>query len=114
MDRQVVYDIIRDHLMTQQKHSRAESKIGSSLCAYRGHGGTMCAIGVLIPDSVYHPDLEGEGIGLLPRKVQRAIGATTGGDINFLADLQLIHDCYGVEFWAEELYGFAVKQGLRP
>lgn len=32
-------------------------------CFYRGEGGLKCAIGQLIPDSAYTPEMEGKGAG---------------------------------------------------
>lgn len=46
-------DKIATHLAKQQK--RSESKAG---CAYRGKGGTMCAVGCLIPDELYTDRIE--------------------------------------------------------
>lgn len=51
---------IRDHL-TQQKARAMGGSQGTS-CRYRGDNGTMCAVGCLIPDELYHPHMEGSGV----------------------------------------------------
>ena len=44
---------IATHLAKQQKRSVTEKG-----CAYRGDGGTMCAVGCLIPDELYTDRIE--------------------------------------------------------
>ena len=60
---------IRDHLTTQKARAVAdvpsapgESDIVSR-CRYRGDNGTMCAVGCLIPDERYNPEIEGYSAG---------------------------------------------------
>ena len=50
---------IRDHLIKQK--AKSESNNGS--CKYRNANGNMCAVGCLIPDEVYSPELEGKAMG---------------------------------------------------
>ena len=45
---------IRDHLINQ--NAKALNEYGG--CRYRGNNGSMCAVGCLITDEVYTPDLE--------------------------------------------------------
>ncbi len=49
---------IRDHLIKQQKQALNEQ----GNCMYRGCGGAMCAVGVLIKDEFYNPDIENKCI----------------------------------------------------
>lgn len=53
---------ITDHLAKQRAKSSELSDEGATFCAYRGKEGTMCAVGCLIPDELYSPDLERKGI----------------------------------------------------
>ena len=53
--RQRVFDLVLNALRCQGEASLSE-KGG---CAYRSPDGNKCAIGHLIPDSLYRPDLEG-------------------------------------------------------
>lgn len=50
---------IRDHLIKQ----KAKSENNNGSCKYRNVNGKMCAVGCLIPDSVYTPELEGKAMG---------------------------------------------------
>lgn len=45
---------IRDHLIKQ----KAKSQNNDGACKYRNVNGDMCAVGCLIPDEVYSPELE--------------------------------------------------------
>jgi hypothetical protein len=49
---------IRDHLIKQ----KAKSESNSGACKYRNVNGDMCAVGCLIPDSVYNPNLESKAM----------------------------------------------------
>lgn len=95
MNKQMIFDTVRAHLLRQNRPS--VNDIG---CAYRGEGGTMCAVGCLIDDRYYDPHFEGDN--LISRDVQKAlelsgISATTDdGQLNeigrLLEDLQQAHD----------------------
>ena len=63
MDTQTVVDKVLQHLWDQGECSYNESG-----CAYRGANGTKCALGILIPDELYHPDMEGLSFHQLCRK----------------------------------------------
>lgn len=56
MDTQAVVDKVLTHLWDQGECSRDPLGMG---CAYRGRNGTKCAIGILIPDNMYRPNMEG-------------------------------------------------------
>lgn len=57
MTPQEIYDTVINHLRAQGQ--RAMGTVG---CAYRGAGGTKCAVGVLIPDELYDPAIEGRSV----------------------------------------------------
>ena len=42
--------------------AKADSRLLSGDCAYRGSNGTMCAWGAFIPDEEYTPRMEGRGV----------------------------------------------------
>lgn len=94
---------IRDHLTKQRKQSKsvyAGSKVPS--CAYRGDNGLMCAVGCLITDEVYTPDLESQCADT--RDVVHALMNSLGFDITekieqLCTDWQLYHD--------DEINGFS-------
>ncbi len=62
---------IRDHLTKQKARAVADvanttgDPMGEpvSRCRYRGENGTMCAVGCLIPDERYRPEIEGYSAG---------------------------------------------------
>jgi len=65
MDTQAVIDKILTHLWDQGECSLVRLGVG---CAYRGLNGTKCAIGILIPDDIYSPDMEGKTFRQLCRQ----------------------------------------------
>lgn len=54
MKRQEIFEMVAKHLF-QQKERSMDGK-----CLYRGPNGKKCAIGILIPDEKYDPDMEGK------------------------------------------------------
>lgn len=66
MNYQKTFEKIVRHLYSQGQRALIGPKKGQErallVCAYRGKGGTMCAIGCLIPDDVYDPGMEGHGV----------------------------------------------------
>lgn len=113
MNRQEVFDTALNHMRQQGK--RAGGKYG---CSYRTPDGLKCAVGALIPDENYDPEIEGltanreEVVASLPFEIDRA-----AGDDKFLRQLQLdLHDgniredfLAGLERYAEL---FATEWGL--
>src|SRR5687768_12164409 len=54
MELQEIFNKVRNHL--RQQGRAATNRYGS--CQYRGDGGTACAVGCLIPDEKYRPEME--------------------------------------------------------
>lgn len=114
MNYQKIYDKVAKHLLTQMKQSVSADLEG---CAYRGEGGTMCAIGCLIPDDLYRKGMEGKHAQFVLRtwpELNKIIGAEDGRDYNFLLALQRIHDRRQPEAWLNELTDFARAYDLEP
>lgn len=109
LDRQTTYDIVRDHLMTQNAESLRDGG-----CAYRGDDGKMCAIGIFIPENRYSPDLEGWSVS--KAQARKMLDGVFAEDVtnSFLCDLQAIHDGGQVDSWPGQLFDFAPRNGLRP
>lgn len=88
MDKQEAFNKIWNGLQSQdwQRSFRDDET-----CAYRGFGGLKCAIGHLISDEDYSPEMESVSVsalkrmGLLPKNLQEI-------DINFLLNCQVQHD----------------------
>lgn len=92
--RQQALDRVWEHFIVK-KRPFSYSK-SANICRYRLHGrakdATRCAAGVLIPDELYSPELEGLSCGDAPvSKVLREAGYTRA-DIQFLNGLQDCHD----------------------
>lgn len=55
MDRKAIFQKVKTHLLTQKRKSMDPA---DAFCSYRGTENRSCAIGCLIPDSIYDPDIE--------------------------------------------------------
>lgn len=113
MDRRAVFDKVKAHLLQQGKKSHKKLLIYGEetvTCAYRGEGGLKCAVGCLILDEHYHPQMENgtpTGYNDVGELVRRSICASLGTplvnekhvDMQFLRRLQLIHDENPVDRW---------------
>lgn len=100
MNRQEVFDTIVTHLRTQGKPARAA--VGN--CRYRmedpNSGEVLrCAIGCLIPDELYSPEMEGAGVTPLifdaefkGYELPEILINASADDRDFLSQLQRVHD----------------------
>lgn len=59
-DSQAVFNTVAEHLLRQGRKS-----LDNFACAYRGENGAKCAVGVVIPDTLYEPEIEGLALRLL-------------------------------------------------
>lgn len=93
MNEQEIFDTVVNHLANQKRRSMAifvhgEEEINT--CAYRGKNGDMCAVGCLIKDEDYDPEMEAKSVdnlisnGLLPAYLMQYTG--------LLEALRLAHD----------------------
>jgi hypothetical protein len=110
MDAQKIFDTVARHLLTQRRKS--EETHGLRSCLYRkslGDGtALMCAVGCLIPDESYSPDLEGK-----QADDERVLAALPfSADADFLRSLQDIHDYDDPQFWPGRLRRFADDNAL--
>lgn len=127
MNRQEVFDKVKTHLLTQNKRSIN----GNEGCLYRHPEGLKCAIGPLLSDEVYTPELEGKtpqhyilskaladsGLDIdLETGLETFANSSQGlrnDDTKFLSELQFIHDYDPVEEWEIKLKEFAITNNLR-
>lgn len=105
-----VFNTVRDHLLKQA----VQAKDGGT-CMYRGPNGTKCAVGCLIKDEHYTPEIEGLGVVTLvignqaPRDemlrtaLTASIGPLSSEMLNLLEELQNVHDSSPPEGWRHEL-----------
>lgn len=114
MNRQETYQIVRDHLLTQNKRSSTKK----DLCLYRGPNDTSCAIGCLIPNNLYKKSMEGRSLmDVLEHEPKLSAFLEVDenmGDKGFLTGLQSIHDWHPLETWPQRLFDFANKYSLQP
>lgn len=117
MNKQEVFNKVANHLLTQNKKSWSDEIFD---CAYKNNEGLKCAIGCLISDENYYPELESccidseelhkaiikSGISL---KIYKNDIYYPGGDLLFLYELQKIHDNFEPDVWRGKLSKFAEK-----
>lgn len=90
MTLQEIFDKVAVHLLTQGKQSQG---LYDTACKYRGHDGLKCAVGCLIPDDKYRPDMEGYTVYTLVSRFPDVLGFYTGdSELSLLTCLQRIHD----------------------
>ena len=110
MTLQEIFNKVATHLLTQKVKS-----FGSDAgCLYRGPNGTSCAVGCLIKEEHYDPEIEGEAAVAIP--VRLALSAsgipTTDETLSLLSELQLLHDESQPEAWPTDLAELAQELGL--
>lgn len=89
-DFQTLFNFVYQGLLTQGGPSTTGTPLGREpMCMYRGLGGRKCAIGLLIPDEKYTPEMD-NGIGLCG--VLDEIGGYTKERLNFFYNMQRAHD----------------------
>jgi hypothetical protein len=103
MNSQELFDIVAKHLLTQDRQSLDSD--GS--CMYRGCGGRMCAIGVLIPDELYEPWMDANGA--LTRVI---VAIDLGEHYELCRRLQRVHDVHLPAGWRHQLKLAAYDFGL--
>lgn len=103
MTEQEIFNKVYLHLKKQGCKAGTMTAFKSFNCAYRGPNNTSCAVGCLIPDELYDPEIEGVGVEIgslcgmeLNYKSEklRAILTEIGlaDHLHFLVKLQLAHD----------------------
>lgn len=112
MNKQEIFNTVATHLLRQKERSLRDTKFSTKGCAYRGNDGMMCAVGVLIKDEYYYPELEGNTP--YDVEVEVAVGNSIGRsldkeDLELLVKLQDIHDFSTTSEWEKALKGIADK-----
>ena len=102
MNSQQVFDIVTEHLLTQNQKSI--NRFG--MCSYR-NGDLKCAAGIFIPDNEYKDTLEN-----LTWKDLVSRGKVPNNHEELIQSLQNIHDECCVSDWIEELKILAKKFNL--
>jgi hypothetical protein len=91
---QQAFDQVVTHLAQQGRRAMGPAKWDQSaeVCKYRGPDGTKCAAGVLIPDELYDPEMEGDGILVLLGRYERVRETLSDVRPGLLSALQRAHD----------------------
>jgi hypothetical protein len=128
MDKQAIFDKVYTHLMTQKKRAARRERIPSiygvshrrAICQYRAADGLRCAVGALIPDELYDPwmDEAGSVFALFgdgrsaPLAGHLGLNLDSEEELDFLANLQYIHDQNKPSLWRRKLNRLAKDAGL--
>lgn len=94
MSYQDIFDKVAKHLLTQGERSES----GFIGCVYRTPNGMKCAIGCLIDDEIYTPEIEGKSVDQLS-----IFTNLSEKKRDLLIFLQMVHDDYSVKEWSHEL-----------
>lgn len=112
LSKQEIFDKVEQHLLSQGKKAK---EIMTGKCKYKTLDNLKCAVGCLIPDELYDPQIEGNKVSLDPTIPIGQILFKAGippndGTIEFmLDDLQRTHDFYSVEEWPTRLKELRAK-----
>lgn len=79
-------------------------------CVYRNPDGLRCAAGVLIPDDLYNPGIEGDAAEHL--EVWDEMGYSED-EIELIVELQYIHDQTPVDQWTKAFSRLAARHELQ-
>lgn len=99
LNKQQVFDIVVNHLLTQNKRCATDR----NECRYRKPDGTKCAIGSLIPDEKYNPEIEGSRVTNINGYYLDHLDFSDENMMRLLEQFQGVHDTTKSEFWAENL-----------
>lgn len=100
MTPQEIFDIVVTHIYSMKHRSRNSDQ---PACAYRAEDGSRCAVGILIPDENYHPDMENNGVGDLLNYWNEHLPSWFGDNEALLRYLQAAHDAS--RFWTVDNNG---------
>ncbi|SAL02845.1 hypothetical protein AWB80_08451 [Caballeronia pedi] len=112
-----IYERVSEHLLTQ----RAVSEDDNGSCRLRSPEGRKCAIGSLVNDDLYEPELEGIGISyyrhaqdgkLLQALFASNVNAYDPNIIDLLIELEEIHDYADIDEWPELLAALAKRHAF--
>lgn len=122
MDKQQIFNTVAQNLLIQN-----ECSWNGEICLYRGPNGLKCAAGVLIPDELYQPEMEGHDFcefngpeigrqALLeapkPELWNDVIALVGADNIGLIKKLQKIHDQNQPEEWTQLLNELAEAERL--
>lgn len=110
---QQLFDTVVTHLRAQ--HARSQSA-DTLTCLYRSPDNLKCAVGALIPDEVYAPDMECSLYTLIFYKgalLTKELHAEFSTHFDLLQRLQTTHDKVEIEDWENEFKNIAALSALQ-
>lgn len=103
MNTQEIFDTIVNHLRKQGRKALANPNLASNkvtnACCYRSPNGDKCAAGCLIPDDLYHRNMEGMAIDSLIETVK--FPPYFKANEHLISEMQWIHDKQSIVDWEE-------------
>jgi hypothetical protein len=103
-----------DQCVTHARKQGCRSIDEYDSCLYRDGNGNKCFAGAFIPDSQYDPKFEGGPIceDYISSEVSEIL-YYLGYDLNFVRELQTIHDWSSVNSWEGQFIKLAERWGLK-
>lgn len=109
MTDQEVFTFVVTKLFEQRVPALADGEDGF-VCRYRGANGVKCAVGLLIPDAIYTPAMEGMPVGELARVYDLPV---IESHAELLIDLQEAHDGAAINSVGNAEYMHLLAHSLR-
>lgn len=108
---QELFDYITTNLLKQGEKSEDKKRF---VCLFRDSNGRKCAVGWVIPDDLYSPELEILGTASNVANCFFRIDQTVRHELlnPIVAELQSIHDLGPAANWKQEFRKLANKKGL--
>ena len=110
MTMQEIFNIAAPALLAQDARSFRKNALSEDdetvevICAYRSTDGLKCAIGHIIPDSIYREEMEGRAVLEIYTEYEdfkNIIGSEWDSQLlTFLTRLQEVHDNYEPFLWS--------------
>jgi hypothetical protein len=114
---QQLYNTVVNHLRQQKGKSYrpADEKVKEYYCLYRAADGCKCAIGSLIPDKDYKPEMEEKNLAVLLASSLLPVDlvAEFRAHQDLLCKLQDVHDFTYIIDWERQFRRVATEFGLQ-
>ena len=125
LSQQEIFTTVVKHLRNQGRKAQ-QTDVDPDMpgpCLYKTKDGLKCAVGCLIPDHLYHPEMEGRSVRDMVRKfstVRELLGIQfihpdgdgLEGNISLLERLQDLHDSISPLNWEREFVSISEHYGF--
>lgn len=88
-EQQKYADVLKDFKETYIDHPENRAIAAGTSCRYKTEDGKKCAVGKYIPDELYDPSFEGNGIDYVYETIRKSLPVD---DYDFWDQLQFMHD----------------------